>query len=332
MNRSHAQGVAESVSVFCPGTIANVGPGFDCLGLVLDGLGDRITVRRSATGVDVIRVFGRDAPFVPLEFDKNCAGIAAAAARRDLLQEADTDASSSSQAAWGSHAVSLEIELERALPLSGGLGASAAASVGGALATALYLGHTPSANQLIDWALCGEMAVAGRHLDNIAPCVLGGLTLSFFAEDTPVVRSYPCSSRFFVSLITPKMRIETKAAREILPGQVNSKTYATGLSRALGVAMALREGDGELLAHCLEDPFAVPVRGSLIPHYVEARTTALACGALGFSISGSGPTLFAVSDSFDLANHIAERVAQIYFEMGVSTHVCSLGQQGAHRL
>jgi homoserine kinase len=308
--------VKKEVTVFSPGTIANVGPGFDCLGLALDSFGDTFTVRKSTSGKDTIRVVGRDSALIPLEPEKNCAFIAAAAARKFLCSSKEMH-------------TFLEIEIERSLPMSGGLGASAAASVGGALATSHFFGHSASQKELVDWALEGESAVAGMHLDNIAPCVTGGLALSFFESGKPFLRSYPCSSRLFLTLVTPRMRIETRAAREILPSEVSREIYLQGLARAVGVATAFQNADFELLKASLEDPFAVPLRKALIPNFDKARKVALESGALRLSISGSGPTLFAVSERLDIAQLVSERVSQVYFEMGVSSHVCSVGQKGA---
>ncbi len=306
-----------TAKVFAPGTIANVGPGFDCLGLCLDGMGDLVTVGPSPSGVDEVVVTGRDASFVPLEFEGNCASITAAAVRRSLGRPDP-----------------MRVEIERSLPLSGGLGASAAASVGGALAAAHAFGLQPTMNQLLLWALEGEEVAAGRHLDNIAPCLWGGLTLSFFAEagalcedpPEPIVRSFePNHLRpLWLAIVTPRIKVKTRAAREILPHQVTRRVYEQGIARTAAVTAAFLSGDWELLAHGIEDPFAVPVRKSLVPGFDRALAVAKKAGALGLGISGSGPTLFAPCLSLDAASDVSEGVSAVFREMGASAHVCGI--------
>jgi homoserine kinase len=300
-----------SARVFAPGTIANVGPGFDVLGLCLESFGDEVTVASSATGRDEIRVTGRDANQIPLDFSLNCAGIAAAAVRRSIGRDDP-----------------LLLTIHRSLPLSGGLGASAAASVGGALAAALAFEIDPTMQQLLEWALAGEEAVAGRHLDNIVPCLWGGLSLAFFAgqgsADTPVLRACSLPRQMHVALVTPSIKIETKAARAILPTHVSRQTYVQGLAHAVGVTAALMSGDVELLRSSMFDPFAVAVRKNLIPHFDDAERVAHAAGAIAFSISGSGPTLFALCADAESAQRVAAEIAHVYSTIGASSHVCRI--------
>jgi homoserine kinase len=300
-----------SVRVFAPGTIANVGPGFDVLGLCLESLGDEVTVAPSTSGRDEIRVTGRDASQIPLDFNLNCAGIAAAAVRRSLgLVDP------------------ILLTIHRSLPLSGGLGASAAASVGGALAAALAFESDPTMQQLLEWALAGEEAVAGRHLDNIVPCLWGGLSLAFFASqgsaDIPVLRACSLPRQLHVALVTPNIKIETKAARAILPTQVSRQTYVQGVAHAVAVTAALMSGDIELLRSSMFDPFAVAVRKNLIPHFDDAERVAQAAGAIAFSISGSGPTMFALCEDAMCAQRVAGEIAQVYSSIGASKQVCRI--------
>lgn len=302
----------KSVRVFAPGTIANVGPGFDVLGLCLDSFGDKVSVSPSPSGQDEIRVTGRDAAAIPLGFHQNCAGIVAAAVRGSLGRQEP-----------------MLLSIERSLPLSGGLGASAAASVGAALAVALAFETDPTMEQLLHWSLKGEEAVAGRHLDNLVPCLWGGLSLAFFAGDcgTPVLRSCSLPRGLHVALVTPNIKIETKTARAILPEQVSRQTYVQGVAHAVAVTAALMSGDFELLRRSLFDPFAVAVRKNLIPFYDEAESAARAAGALGFSISGSGPTLFALCADERVAQVVAAKVLAVYSgsaNIGATHEVCGI--------
>lgn len=299
--------MSREVVVFSPGTIANVGPGFDCLGICLNDFGDRISVAHSET--DAIHVGGRDALEVPTEFGRNCLGIVADAVRRSLR-----------------HQGSLSITIERSLPLSGGLGASAASSMGAALATSVLLGHDPSLRQLLDWALVGEEAVAGRHLDNLVPCLLGGLTFSAFdqsgIESKPLARAFALGGELYFALVTPRVRVNTMQARQILPEQVQKSTYLKGISSVAGTLSALLSGDHELLAATLDDPFAVPARKNLVPHYEDAIQAAQQAGAIAASLSGSGPTIFAICADVDRASDTLESWGKIYSQIGASSHLC----------
>lgn len=300
------------VRVFAPATVGNVGPGFDCLGLCLDALGDTITVTESPTGHDQMVIEGRDADEVPVDFDKNVAGIVAAKVR-----------------AFAGEDVPLLVHLSRGLPLCGGLGASAAASVGAALAAQHYFKVSAAEDQLVSWALAGEEAAAGRHLDNIAPCLFGGLTISFFDGQTPVIRSFSVKNTLWMALITPRIRVATRDARAVLSKQVSADVYCRGLANAVGVALALSHGDTDLLSYCLDDPYAEPARAPLIPHFVRAKELALEQGALGFSLSGSGPTVFAACDRLEVASRVCEAVADLYLDVGCGTHVVQVANRGA---
>jgi homoserine kinase len=304
-----------TAKVFAPGTIANVGPGFDCLGLCLEGLGDEITVGPSSCGRDQVIVAGRDAASVPVDPDKNCAMLAAASVRR-FAKRQDF----------------ICVRIERALPLSGGLGASAASSVGGALAACYAFGLQPTFRQVLEWALQAEEAVAGRHLDNIAPCLLGGLSVAFFCDQGGGDSGFVASSTdlsfsegsLVMALVTPNLRIETRAARSLLPESVARQVYVTGLSHVAAVTMALMTGDAQLLARGLDDPFAVPARKSLIPGFDTARQVALDAGALGLGISGSGPTLFAPCLGAPVAAKVAQKVADVFGGIGASVHISTV--------
>jgi homoserine kinase len=193
------------------------------------------------------------------------------------------------------------ITIDKGLPVSGGIGGSAASSVAGAYAAALAAGVEASHEDIILAALAGEEAVSGRHLDNIAPITLGGLVLSRSIEPLDVVKlAVPDDWR--VVLVRPNARIETKKARAILPKQWDLWTQQMANTAALIHAFAT--ADGALARRALDDLYAEPRRASLIPRFDEIKRAALDAGAFGCSISGSGPTIFALADAAD-----AERIA-----------------------
>ena len=300
-------------TVFAPATVGNVGPGFDVLGLAVDGIGDTVTVELTAEPSRIVSVTGCDADLIPTDVDKNVAAIAALA----LLQAAGERRG-------------VAISLHKGLALSGGMGGSAASSVGGALAAAMALGINPPVDQLLKAALAGEAAVAGRHLDNIAPCLLGGLTLVRSAEDLDVI-PLPMDETWWVALVTPQIRIETLPARQILPMQLDRTAWVQQMANTAGVVTAFTTGDRELLKRSMVDLYAEPRRASLIPRLQEVKEAASAAGALGCSISGSGPTVFAIASDERSAHSCARAMRKAFANVSATYHVGPVGR-GARAL
>ncbi len=298
-------------SAYAPGSIGNVGPGFDVLGLAVEGIGDRVTVEltKGATRVDTIT--GRDAELVPRDADRNCAAIAASAYLRP----------------FGYGAI---VSIDKGLALAGGMGGSAASSVAGAFAAALALGQSPSMRDVIAAALEGETAVAGRHLDNIAPSALGGLALSRCVDPIDVVK-LPVAADWWIALVTPRVRIQTKDARALLPDACDRQTWIQLMANTTALAHAFATADGELLRRALDDVYAEPRRAPLIPHFYEVKRAALDGGAFGCSISGSGPTLFAIAGDETAALRCAVAMQAAFGPIESGTHVGSIARQGVRR-
>jgi len=300
-------------TVFAPASVGNVGPGFDVLGLAVDGIGDTVTVELTSSRSRIASVTGRDAELIPREAGKNAATIAALAFLREAGDRRE-----------------VAVTIHKGLALSGGMGGSAASSVAGALATALALGVNPRTDQLLRAALAGESAVAGRHLDNIAPCLLGGLTLVRSAEDLDVV-ALPVQEPWWVALVTPEIRIQTQEARRILPKQLDRADWIQQMANAAGVVAAFITGDAELLKRSLVDGYAEPRRAPLIPRLQEVKQAAATAGALGCSISGSGPTVFAIAEDQASAHSCAKAMQKAFLEIRASFHVGPIGR-GARAL
>jgi homoserine kinase len=295
-------------SVFAPGSIGNVGPGFDILGLAIDGAGDTVTVELGKSGPVIVR--GRDADLIPTDPAKNAASIAANAMLKKKEQ--------------------LQITIHKGLPVSGGLGGSAASSVAGAYAAALAIGADPSKEEIMMAALAGEMFVSGRHLDNIAPITLGGLVLSRSIDPIDVIRLTVPES-WSVALITPRVRIETKQARAILPEQWNRDSWIQQMANTAALVTAFASGDGLLARRALDDRYAEPRRAPMIPRYAEVKRAALDAGAFGCSISGSGPTIFAIVDTSTSMNCLtAMRRAMDGIEC--ESRIAPIARAGAHRV
>lgn len=308
-----------SAKVFVPGSIGNVGPGFDVLGCAVEGLGDQFEVELTNDGIGYVGpITGRDADSVPRQASENCAVIAGMA----LLRLAGADR------------VGLKISSHRALPLAGGLGASAAASVGGALGAWLALGRTfdsAAIPVLLAAALEGESQVAGRHLDNIAPSLLGGLTIARGVDPPDAIRLV-VQGDWWLALASPALRLPTKVSRSVLPAQIERAEFVQQMANTAGVIAALTTGDHELARRALSDHFAEPRRAPLIKNFSAVKAAALDSGALACSISGAGPTVFAVAKTKHEAQAAAIAMNLAFRPVAATTHVGRLATQGARSL
>ena len=297
-----------SATAFAPGSIGNVGPGFDVLGLAVDGIGDRVTVELTKGDPRVDDVTGLDADLVPRDPDRNCAAIAAAAILRGS----------------GYNAI---VTIEKGLALAGGMGGSAASSVAGAFAAALAMNRDAD---IIAAALEGESAVAGRHLDNIAPSVTGGLALSRSVDPIDVIK-LPVAAEWWIALVTPRVRIQTKDARALLPNESDRATGIQQMANTTALAHAFAIADGALLRRALDDRYAEPKRAPLIPHFYDVKNAALESGAFGCSISGSGPTLFAIAENESAARSCGEAMQRAFREVESTVHIGAIAKEGVRR-
>lgn len=300
-------------TVYVPATIGNVGPGFDCFGLCIGSLGDTITVELKDGASEIAHVEGVDAMSVPLDPKKNCAIIAAESMLRRL-----------------GDGRGVRLSFKKTIPVSGGLGSSAAASVGGAMAALLATGKNAELRFIAMAALDGEQFVAGRHLDNIAPCLAGGLTIVRDMTMVDFTRLKTCPD-WWLTVVTPSDRLDTKTARGVLPDHVSRELMVAQMAHASSLIMAFANQDPDLARRSLVDLYAEPHRSGLLPRFKEARMAALAAGALGASISGAGPTLFAISESRAIAETVMERVADAYGETSL-THVGRISRDGARQI
>ncbi|HKO59157.1 MAG TPA: homoserine kinase [Thermoanaerobaculia bacterium] len=299
--------------VFAPASIGNVGPGFDVLGLAVDGIGDVVSVTLTDGPPRVESLTGRDAELVPRDPLRNVAAIAATAWLR----------------AHGDRRNAV-VSIEKGLPLAGGMGGSAASSVGGAYAAALAAEHVPEPREIIAAALEGEASVAGRHLDNIAPCVFGGLALCRSVDPIDVA-ALPVNAAWWVALVTPAVRVETKAARALLPDATPRAEWIQQMANTAALVHAFAAGDAALLSRALDDRYAEPRRAQLIPNFYAVKRAALDMGGLACTISGSGPTLFCIADD-ERAARGAAAAMQNAFGIATTVHVGPIARQGVRRI
>ena len=278
-------------SAFAPASVGNVAIGFDILGFSIGAIGDRATVRRCEDpGVRIKAIRGVVAD-LPMEAAKNTAGRALQAMREAL-----------------SLPFGLELELDKGIPLASGLGGSAASAVAAVVAANALL-PTPCAKlELLKFAMQGEAVASGSmHVDNIAPSLYGGLVLTV-GIDQPRVKQIPVPAAVRAVVVHPHMFLSTRQARAILKGSVAMKDFVWQTANLAGFISGCYTDDIDLLRESFEDVVIEPQRAALIPGFGEVRRAAISAGALGCSISGAGPTLFA----WCLASHaLAVREAMV---------------------
>ena len=290
----------KEIRIFAPATVANVGPGFDLLGLAVERPGDRVTViRRDSPGVSISSISGDDGR-LPLEPEKNTAGIAAL----EVLKRAGaTDG--------------VELQIEKRMPLGSGLGSSASSAAAAAVGTNMLLGEPLTGEQLVSCCVEAEAIVSGRHADNVAPAVLGGLILVRQVDPLKIVR-LPIPEGLAVCVVTPEFELPTRQAREALPKEVPMAKSIENASNLATLIHALHSGDLELLRGALHDPIVTPARAPLIPGCLDVIAAATEAGALGSSISGAGPSVLALCPNLDATDAVAAAMVEAFRHAGLN--------------
>ncbi len=304
----------KEISVFAPATVSNVVCGFDCLGFALEKPCDEMTVRLIDDKTILIKHL--DSYNLPTEIEQNVAGVALLS----MLNEINEN-------------IGFEIETNKKIKPGSGIGSSAASAVGAVVAANQLLENRFSRIELAEFALAGEfVASQGRHADNVAPCLFGGFVLVRSVNPLDVVQlDFP---PLFATVIHPQIEIKTSYAREILPIRVSLKDAIKQWSNLGSLISALSKADYELLARCLEDFIIEPVRKVLIPRFDELKTASLKSGALGGGISGSGPSVFMLSESLETAKKVENAMREIYSqtEIDFNTYVSEINAEGVQIL
>jgi len=290
--------MSRQVRVFAPGSIGNVGPGLDILGLAVGGLGDVVTAERTESPGVIIDEPGH--PALPSDPARHTSGIAAGEV---LLR---------SGARFG-----LRLRIDKGLPLCGGQGGSAASAVAGAVAANLLLDRPLPERTLLLAALEAEARVAGRHADNVAPILLGGLVLIQSLDPLEVIR-LPVPAVLRLVLAHPDRSMPTRQARAVLPSSIPLQVALHQAAQVAAIVAAAHSGDLTVLGRAIDDRIAEPARAPLLEGFREAKQAALSAGALGCSISGSGPTIFAIAGDDRTAIRVAEAMAQAYKRGGIA--------------
>ncbi len=302
---------------FAPATVGNIICGFDIFGLALGGPGDEVEARvRDEPGVVISAVHG-DGGRLPIEADRNVAGIATKA----VLAES------------GMENVGIEIEVWKGLPISGGMGGSAASAVAAAVAADSLLQTGFSPEVLLRCASEGERGPKGKtHPDNIAPALHGGIVM-VRPEEPTIAIPLPVPAGLSVALVHPELELETKRMRGILPEVLPLTEAVRQWADCSALVVGLYEEDWDLIGRALVDRVAEPHRSAFIPGFDAVRTAGLEAGALGAGLSGSGPSMFALCRTINDARSVAVAMADAFAGVGLEgadIHVSEVGNTGAH--
>ena len=307
-----------SATAFAPGGVGNMGPGLDILGLALDGMGD--TVRAEWIDDRGIRILEAGHADLPKESGSHTAGLAA----RAVLDRVHDQRSSTR---------GVGLTVTKGLPLSGGQGGSAASAVAGAVAVNALLGNPLERLDLLTAALDAEESVSGRHADNIAPSLLGGIVLIRSLDPLDVIE-LPVLPELRVVIVCPQQQLRTVEARRVLPAQVDRSVAIHQAAQVGAIVAALATGDYALLGRAIDDRIAEPARAALLPGFREAKQAALDAGALGSSISGSGPSAFALVRGPASGDRVAAAMSAAYTACGQRSNVrvCGIDRTGGRIL
>ncbi len=310
--------MTDDVTAFAPASIGNVGVGFDMLGLALAGVGDRVrAVRKNAPGIYIDEVRGLDGeihPYLSTAADQNTASIAA-------------------QALWEAHGGDdgATLTIHKGIPLQSGMGSSAASAVAAAVAVNALLPKPLPVEQLLPYALEGErFASGGLHADNVAPSLLGGLVLCPSTLLPETVR-LPVPDNVSAVLLHPELQVNTAKARKMLARSYTMEQWLTQQGYLAGFVAACASGDIDLIAKTLKDTIIEPQRSEAVSCFDDVRDAAMRRGALGCSLSGSGPSIFALAETPKAAN-IAVAMEQACRSLGIQCQswVSALDAPGAH--
>ncbi|MFK7813566.1 MAG: homoserine kinase [Maribacter sp.] len=301
----------ESIKIFCPATIANISCGFDVLGLALDSVGDEMVVRKVVEkGIRITKLEGQD---LPMETLQNVAGVAGLA----LLEKSKYEGG-------------FEIEIYKKIKAGSGIGSSAASSTGAVWAMNELLGRPFSTLELVKFSMEGERLASGvAHADNVAPALFGGFTLVRSYEPLDII-TIPSPEELYATVIHPQIEVKTSDSRKILKTNI---TLADGIKQwgnVGGLVAGLFKEDFDLIGRSLVDHIVEPIRSILIPGFDKVKFNAIATGALGCGISGSGPSIFAFSKGEEIARKVGEAMKEVYKNIGIDyeIHVSKINPTG----
>lgn len=303
--------VKNEIKIFSPATVANVTCGFDVLGFCLDNIGDEMVIRKTdKKGIYISKIEGFDLPF---ETEKNVAGVSALA----LIANAQPNCG-------------FEIEIYKHIKPGSGIGSSSASASGSVFAINELLGRPYNKTQLSYFAMKGEALASGsEHADNIAPGIFGGFTLVKSVNPLEILE-IPTPNDLYATIIHPQIEIKTSEARAILPKNIPLKDAITQWANVGSLIHGLHTNNYQLISKSLNDAIVEPYRSKLIPHFSKVKLAAIQSGALGCGISGSGPSIFALSKGIETAKEVEKAMKKVYNDTEIEfyTFVSKINTKG----
>ncbi len=303
----------EMIRIFAPATVANLGCGFDIMGMAIDGVGDVMEVSvGEGTGLAI----------------KNSSDVALP---DDVEGNVMTPAVRALLSAYGQNK-RVEINILKKIRPGSGIGSSAASSAGAVVGVNELLGRPFGAVRLVEFAMEGESLIGGgaHHADNVAPAIMGGVVLIRGYSPLDIIQ-LPIPDNFYTAVVHPHITVTTCEGRGVLPREIPLQTAITQWGNVGGLVGGLALGDMALVGRSVRDVVAEPARKHFIPGYDELKHRALAAGALGVNIAGSGPAVFAVVDSMEGANELCEVMKAHFMALGIEADVypSKISGQGA---
>ncbi|MGA2480360.1 MAG: homoserine kinase [Spirochaetia bacterium] len=289
------------IEVFAPATVANVASGFDVLGFALERPGDAVSISRVPGKAVTVTSIAGDGGKLPRDPKKNTAAVAVGGFMAKI-----------------GFPFGVEIALEKRMPLSSGLGSSAASAVAAVFGANLLAGSPLSTRELLPFTMEAERAACGSaHADNVAPSLLGGFVLIRSYEPLDVVQ-LPVPARLSCAVAHPHAELRTEDARRILKKEIRLADAIRQWGNLAALVAALYNGDLQLLGRSLQDVVAEPARSLLIPGFAAVKSAAMAAGALGCSISGSGPSVFALCATPEISARAGDAMVAAFAKAGLS--------------
>jgi homoserine kinase len=300
----------KEINILSPATVANVVCGFDCLGFALSAPCDEMTLR--IIDKKEVRIINRDKYNLPTEPEKNVAG----AALLSLLEKIKEN-------------IGFEVEITKHIKPGSGIGSSSASAAGAVFGANKLLGDRFSKLELVEFAMDGEKVASGaRHADNVAPAIFGGFTIVRSNSPLDVIPiNFP---KLFVTVVHPQIEVKTSDAREILKQKIELKDAIAQWGNVAALVAGLQNSDYSLISRSLEDRIIEPIRSILIPKFAEIKRESLNSGALGGGISGSGPSIFMLSENEETARNVENAMRGVYekTEIEFNIYVSEINAEG----
>lgn len=308
-----------SIKIFSPATVANVACGFDILGFALEAPGDIISILLTEAPGIAIRneVAGLQMPLDPL---KNTTTVAIQAYLEHLKSEPISTGNAQMDSVLAGKK-GIEVVFHQKIKPGSGVGSSSASAAAGVFGLNELFGKPLTKLELVQFAMQGERAACGSaHADNVAPAILGGFVLVRSYAPLDII-TIPYPTELCAAIIHPQIEVRTEDARKVLRKEIKLKDAIHQWGNIAGLIAGLMKNDYALIGRSLEDVIVEPVRSLLIPGYNEVKQAAMDAGALGCSISGSGPSLFALCHNRDTAQKVSQVLAATFDRLGIESHV-----------